>query len=88
MRLRTFLLFAAGGLACAALYWLQQAHGGKIDFPAVAREQGKAVLRTYFDADFYRTYGEGAGEGVLNAAIDGVLEVVAKVTAIERARAN
>ena len=76
------------GERIAALYWLQQAHGGKIDFPAVARAAGKAVLRTYFDADFYRTYGEGAGEGVLDAAIDGVLEVVAKVTASEKAFAN
>jgi hypothetical protein len=76
------------GARIAALYWLQQAHAGEIDFPAVARAAGKAVLQTYFDADFYRTYGEGAGEGVLDAAIDGVLEVVAKVTASEKAFAN
>ena len=59
-----------------------------MDFPAVARAAGKAVLRTYFDADFYRTYGEGAGEGVLDAAIDGVLEILSQVTAIERAMAH
>ena len=76
------------GERIAALYWLQQAHAGEMDFPAVARAAGKAVLRTYFDADFYRTYGEGAGEGVLDAAIDGVLEILSQVTAIERAMAH
>jgi hypothetical protein len=59
-----------------------------MDFPAVAREQGKVVLRRYFDADFYRTHGKGAGEGVLDAAIDGVLEILSQVTAIERAMAH
>ena len=76
------------GERIAALYWLQQAHADKLDFPTVAREQGKAVLRTYFDADFYRTYGPGAGGWTLDMLIDEVLAVVGRVTAVERARAN
>jgi hypothetical protein len=79
---------AAGGERVAALYWLQQTHAGRIDFPAVARTEGRRVLQTYLDADFYRCHGPGAGEGTLGLFIDAALEVLAQVTAFERAFAN
>ena len=76
------------GERIAALYWLQQAHGGKIDFPAVAREQGKVVLRQYLRDDFYQQYSTEQGDAVLDMFIDETLAVLARVTAAERAWAN
>ena len=76
------------GERIARIYHLQQAHAGKLDFPTVARAEGARVLRTYFDADFYRRYGPGAGEWTINMIIDEVLAVVGRVTAHERAFAH
>jgi hypothetical protein len=79
---------AAGGERVAALFWLQQAHAAKLDFPAVARAEGARVLRLYLDADFYRCHGPGAGEGTINMVVDEVLAVLAQVVEFERAFAN
>jgi hypothetical protein len=78
----------AGGERIAALYWLRQAHAGKIDFTATARAEGKRVLRTYFDAEFYQRHGPGAGEAMINIAIDEVLATVNRVDVMMRAWAN
>jgi hypothetical protein len=72
----------AGGERIAKMFELQEATLGEIDFPAVAREHGRRALRTYFDAS------QGASETAMNLLIDGALEVLSKVTAHERARAN
>jgi hypothetical protein len=76
------------GERIAALYWLQQAHGGKIDFAATAREQGKVILRQYLRDDFYRQYSTEQGDAALDMFIDETLAVLARVTAVERAWAN
>jgi hypothetical protein len=75
------------GERIARIYHLQQAHADKLDFAAVARAEGARALRTYFDADFYRTHAD-AGEWTINVVIDEVLAIVARVTAVERAWAN
>jgi hypothetical protein len=78
----------AEGERIAKMFELQEATLGAIDFPAVAREHGRRTLRTYFDADFYRCHGRGASEVAMSVLIDVALEVLSKVTAHERARAN
>ena len=55
------------------------------DFAGTARAEGARVLRTYLDADFYRTHGPGAGEATLVGIISSVLEIVEKVVADEMA---
>jgi hypothetical protein len=70
------------------LYELQQSTLGQINFSTVARVEAKCVLRTYLDADFYRRHGTAQGEAALDLFIDEVLQILAKVTAFERAMAN
>jgi hypothetical protein len=79
---------AAGGERIAKLYMLQQQAGPNLDFAATARREGARVLRQYFTSDFYLKHGPGAGETTIDAYLDGVLEILAKVVAFERAMAN
>jgi hypothetical protein len=52
------------------------------------RREGKLRLRQYLDANFYQRHGAGAGEATLDELLTGLLDVLAKVTAVERAWAN
>ena len=70
------------------MYELQQAHAGAIDFPVVARREGKVLLRQYLDGGFHRHYNTEQGDAVLDAIITELLAIVAKVTTFERAMAN
>lgn len=58
------------------------------DFAATVRREGKLRLRQYLDANFYQRHGAGAGEATLDELLTGLLDVLAKVTAVERAWAN
>jgi hypothetical protein len=78
----------ASGTRVAALYQLQQAHAGALDFAATVRREGKRVLRQYFDGDFHQHYSAEQGDAVLDLFIDEVLAVVAKVASFERAWVN
>ena len=74
---------AAGGDLVAGLYELQQvalARGAGIDFATVMRREGKRVLRQQHAADL--------PDAAIDEMIGWLLEIVAKVTAFERARAN
>ena len=54
----------AGGERVAQVAQLRLDSLGEIDdFNAVARAEGRRVLRAYLDADFYCTHGPGAGRG-------------------------
>jgi hypothetical protein len=72
----------AGADKIATLYRLQQAAPVGIDFTAVARREGKAILRAYLDADsdFCARHGPGAGESTIDLYLDGVLEILSNVT--------
>ena len=52
-----------------------------LDFEVAARREGGRVLRSYFDADFYRRHGPDAGETMIDALITETLAVVDRVTA-------
>lgn len=76
------------GEQIAALYWLQHAHAGEIDFPAVAREQGKVVLRQYLKDDPCRQYTQEQNDAAIDLFIDETLAVLRRVTATMQAWAN
>jgi hypothetical protein len=78
----------ASGTRVAALYTLQQSTLGQIDFAFVARQQGKRVLRQYFDAGFFQHYSVEQSDAVLDVYIDEVLAILGKVATFERAMAN
>lgn len=79
----------ANGARIAALYEMQQAHAGALDFALVARREGKVALRQFLAAsDFYCQHTTEQGDAVLDMFIDGVLTVLSKVTALEAAWAN
>ena len=79
----------AGGERIAKVVELQMMSTfDEIDFNAIAYREGKAQLRQFFDTDFYRQHGAGAGEATLNNIISEVLTVVERVVALEKAFAN
>ena len=69
----------AGGERISKLFFLQEAFAG--DFPAAAREQGAKVLWTYVRGQ----HSPDAAEAMIDLALTTVLDVLAKVTAAERA---
>jgi hypothetical protein len=73
----------AGAVRLVTLYHLQQAHGGEIDFPSAVRHQGKIALRTYLPAALH-----AASEATVDKVIDGLLQILADVTRLEREFAN
>lgn len=79
----------ANGERVARLYELQQSSLDEINFPVVAREQGKVALRQFLAAgDFYSQHSTEQGDAVLDMLIGDVLAVLRKVTALEAAWAN
>jgi hypothetical protein len=76
----------AGGARVEALYWLQAAHAGKIDFPLIARREGARVLRGYLDG-IYQQH-PAAGEEMIDIALSTVLDILNRVTAATRAWVN
>jgi hypothetical protein len=78
----------ASGEKIAKLFALQQATLGEIDFPAVARAEAKHILRGYLPDEFYQRYGKGAGEVAVNLYVDAALEILGKVTLLERTWAS
>jgi len=69
------------GERIAKLFWLRQGAPADLDFEVAARREGGRVLRSYFDADFYRRHGPDAGETMIDALITETLAVVDRVTA-------
>jgi hypothetical protein len=78
----------AGGERIARVFELQQAYAGEIDFAATVRREGSRVLRQYLGAEFYQRYSADEGEAAINLYVDGLLEILVHVTAVERAFAN
>ena len=88
----------AGGLTGAArtrmenlfveLYELQQSTLGDLDFAAVARTEGKRILWERHGATLLARvdYSETAINGAFDELIERALDVLRKVTAVERAR--
>jgi hypothetical protein len=70
-------------IAAVALLRLDSIGSPGLDFFEVARVEAAKILRTYFDADFYRTYGVAAGETTIDEIISSVLEITKRVVAIE-----
>ena len=69
--------------------WTMASGSKPIDFPTVAREQGRIALRQYLaEGGFYGQHTTEQGDAVLDMFIDDVLAVVARVTAFEAALAN
>jgi hypothetical protein len=75
-----------GGIALVQLSRMQLNNLDKVDFDAVARQQGMIILRQYLAAaNFYQRHEAGADEQALNTIIDGVLEIAGRVVADESA---
>jgi hypothetical protein len=70
---------SATGDAFLQLYTLSQATAGELDFPAVARQQGKKLIRQR---------GPGLSETIVDDLLAHALDILARVSADERARAN
>jgi len=70
---------ALGGDQIANLYWLFQEASG-LDFFVIARSQGRRVLLERLGAD--------AHEPTIDVLVDGVIEILTKVTAFMRATAH
>jgi len=70
---------ARGGEKIANLYWLFQEASG-LDFFVIARSQGRRVLLERLGAD--------AHEPTIDVLVDGVIEILTKVTAFMRATAH
>jgi hypothetical protein len=73
-----------GGETIARLFALQEATLGRVDFPTVVRQEGKRVLFQRYSAK----YGAEMSDGAFDILVDGVLEIVSKVTEFERAMAH
>jgi hypothetical protein len=85
----TSAIRTAGGERVAQVAQLRLDSLGEIDdFNAVARAEGRRVLRAYLDADFYCTHGPGAGEEALDSILSELLEIVDRVVADELAWAS
>jgi hypothetical protein len=68
------------------LYQLHQATLGELDFNATARTEGKRVLLRRHGAMLSKHYGAAALDEALDEIVGRPLEVLRKVTAVERAR--
>jgi len=78
----------AGAARIAKVVELCLRYDGKIDFGAVAKIQGRIILRQCLDADFYRHYSREQGDAALDLYIGGLLEIVQRVVELEQALAN
>ena len=84
---------ATGSERLARVSRLQLDNLDKIDFDAIARQQGLVILRRQLaDTDVFRQHGADAVERALNNFLDGALEIkrlaVADELAFLRARTN
>jgi hypothetical protein len=81
---------AQAGNLFVQLYELQQAHLGEIDFATVARVQAKRILWARYGAAMreHLRYSEVELDRALDTLIGRPLDVLAKITAVERALAN
>jgi hypothetical protein len=74
------------------MFKLQESTLGEIDFGAVARTEGKRVLRERHGVVLQQHFGAALSEAALDAALDEILswplDVLRKVTAFERALAH
>jgi hypothetical protein len=61
---------------------------GELDFAAIVRAAGKRELQRRYSAVWKAKYGATMPENAFDTLVDGVLEVVAKVTAFERMMAH
>jgi hypothetical protein len=81
---------ARAGNLFVQLYEMQQAHLGEIDFAAVARVQGKRVLWAHYGAAMreHLRYSDVELDAALDTLISRPLDVLARITAVERALAH
>ena len=77
----------AGGDRIGKVVMLKMAFFDEEKFDLIAHAEGKRVMRRFFDDDFYRRHGPGAGEATMDHFINEVLEVVAHVIKLEKALA-
>jgi hypothetical protein len=73
-----------GGETIAKLYTLQMSAPDGLDFSATVRIAGRRELQRRWRSQ----YGTDLPDNMFDVFLDGVLEVVAKVTAFERAMAH
>jgi hypothetical protein len=79
----------AGGEKIARLATLELDSFEIDDFAGIARREGLIRLRQLLDTEFFQKHGANAGDKTLAIILDGVLEIVARVVAVERVlRAN
>jgi hypothetical protein len=81
---------ARAGDLLVALYRLQEDTLGQIDFDVIARREGKRILWARYGTTMreHLRYANGELDAALDTLIDRPLEILHRVTAIERALAH
>src|SRR5262245_60888470 len=72
----------AGGEMIFQVYALRESLPAEVDFDTVARAEGRRAMQEIHGENFFQH------EKTANMLLDGVLEVINRVVAHERARAN